>query len=176
MQKYILLTLGFIGCSTLTAQTDTQKFLDKKFDKAIERIDVEKVKNLLLRAGELEPAYRKVLFDDARYRIRGAQEQVSLLKSRKDLLFLTGGIIGVGVCGLAAGFAALLANSKRRDVHHDIPTWMIKYASTAVPFLMSGVWFSGSYARQAYRCSYAQGRVETARKIAKLIGQTPVTA
>ncbi len=175
MHKYIVLAFVGLGQATLTAQTDAE-ILDARFNSAIEKLDVAKIENLLARVGTLEPAYKKILQDDAQYGITAAQIIVSLSKSEKDRSALIKW--GLGVCA-SGGLMVLAARIARPDDSPsrlpgdtDRPGWNEWHALSAVFF--GGAFFSGYFALHGFRCSYATGRLASARKIAKLIGRAPV--
>ena len=167
MQKYILLSLLCMGCATLTAQTDAARFLDTRFTKAISTLDLPTIKNLLSRAKELEPAHQKVLLDDAEYRVDLARDKVSLKNSEEDLGRLVYGSIGAGTLGIF-GLAVLIGGSiKNAPRVFTVPVALGCFGIAG---------YCGYDAWKGYRCSYAQYRLNTALRIAKLIGQAPVKA
>src|SRR5437899_2914048 len=93
MQKYVILSLLILGSASVATATDSGKL-----SAAIEKQDIEKVRRLIKRIGELEPADKKNLQKDAHEMVSDARENVSLLKSKWDLAKFVGGST-LGACG-----------------------------------------------------------------------------
>ena len=165
-QSLVLSCIG-VGYITLTAHMDGE-MLDARLRSAIKKLDYAQVENLLVRAGALEPAYKKILHDDVQYRITAAQKNISLSKSEEDHSTLIKW--GLGACasgGLAWVVAFQMSGGKPGE---SIPyewQWDAQHVLTAA--LCAGVVFSGYFALQGFRCSHAQGRLVAARTIAQLI-------
>ncbi len=186
MQKYILIPLLLVGYVTVAEKTDTEKVQD-----AIEKLDLEKVTELLKEMRDLPREDKTSLVKKAQAALSNARENVSLANSKWDLAKYIGGSAAAGVGSYLAfsyGFGGWYFRSGSREIDYVFPPNFInKYAYDLDArdrlgmgmYIVAGVsgaiaLVGGYYAWKGYYCDTAYGRVKIARKIATLVKEARI--